>query len=59
MQLCCVGLGGNSFRLSNVDKGMVLPFTPLAMTFSNVHYYVDVPAVSLHFFCTSPVLLHM
>lgn len=52
-------MGGNSFRLSNVDKGMVLPFTPLAMTFSNVHYYVDVPAVSLHFFCTSPVLLHM
>ena len=46
-----VGLGGNSFRESNVDKGMVLPFMPLAMTFSHVHYYVDVPGVSLH--CTA------
>ncbi|KAL0029477.1 hypothetical protein WJX77_010449 [Trebouxia sp. C0004] len=37
-------LGGNSFRESGVEKGMVLPFTPLAMSFSDVHYYVDVPA---------------
>jgi len=40
-------LGGNSFRESSAEKGMVLPFTPLAMSFSDVHYYVDVPAVSL------------
>lgn len=40
-------LGGNSFRESSAEKGMVLPFTPLAMSFSDVHYYVDIPAVSL------------
>ena len=42
-------VGGNniSFRVSkNVEKGMVLPFVPLTMTFTDVHYYVDVPAVS-------------
>ena len=44
---CGVVLGGNSFRESSAEKGMVLPFTPLAMSFSDVHYYVDVPAVSL------------
>lgn len=38
---------GNSFKESNVEKGMVLPFTPLTMTFSNVHYFVDCPAVCL------------
>lgn len=27
-------------------KGMVLPFTPLAMSFDSVNYYVDMPAVS-------------
>lgn len=37
---------GNSFKESNVDKGMVLPFTPLTMTFNDVHYFVDCPAVS-------------
>lgn len=36
---------GNSFKESNVDKGMVLPFTPLTMTFNNVHYFVDCPPV--------------
>lgn len=41
-----------SFRESNVEKGMVLPFTPLTMTFTDVHYYVDVPAVS-HSFSTN------
>lgn len=44
---CGAVLGGNSFRESSAEKGMVLPFTPLAMSFSDVHYYVDVPAVSL------------
>ena len=28
-------------------RGMVLPFTPLAMSFDNVNYYVDMPPVSL------------
>ncbi|DBB05992.1 hypothetical protein WJX82_004698 [Trebouxia sp. C0006] len=34
---------GNSFKESNVEKGMVLPFTPLTMTFHDVHYFVDCP----------------
>lgn len=46
-----------SFRESNVDKGMVLPFVPLTMTFSDVHYYVDVPPVRLAAMLCS-VLLH-
>ena len=29
-----------------MDKGMVLPFTPLTMTFHDVHYFVDCPPVS-------------
>jgi len=37
---------GNSFKESNVEKGMVLPFTPLTMTFHDVHYFVDCPPVS-------------
>ncbi len=36
---------GNSFKESNVEKGMVLPFTPLTMTFHDVHYFVDCPPV--------------
>ncbi|KAK7289806.1 hypothetical protein RIF29_03766 [Crotalaria pallida] len=27
----------------NKDKGMILPFQPLTMTFHNVNYYVDMP----------------
>lgn len=27
-------------------RGMVLPFNPLAMSFDNVNYYVDMPPVS-------------
>lgn len=30
-------------------RGMVLPFTPLAMAFNNVNYYVDMPPVSIPF----------
>jgi len=28
-----------------VERGMVLPFNPLALTFSNMHYYVPLPKV--------------
>lgn len=28
-------------------KGMILPFQPLAMTFHNVNYFVDMPKVCL------------
>ena len=34
-------------------RGMVLPFTPLAMSFEDVNYYVDMPPVRSLF----PVLL--
>lgn len=30
-----------------IDKGMVLPFEPLAMTFRHVNYYVPMPAVKI------------
>lgn len=30
-------------------KGMVLPFSPLAMSFDDVRYFVDMPAVSNHY----------
>lgn len=33
-------------------RGMVLPFTPLAMSFDDVNYYVDMPPVSLISFFT-------
>jgi hypothetical protein len=29
------------------QKGMILPFEPLALTFHNVCYYVDMPSVSV------------
>lgn len=28
-------------------KGMILPFTPLTLTFHHLNYYVDAPSVSL------------
>lgn len=28
------------------NKGMILPFQPLTMTFHNVNYYVDMPKVN-------------
>lgn len=38
--------------LANVDpkveKGMVLPFKPLNLTFHHVNYYVDPPAVRFY-----------
>ena len=29
----------------NTKKGMVLPFTPLALSFDDVKYFVDMPVV--------------
>ena len=29
----------------STKKGMVLPFTPLALSFDDVKYFVDMPAV--------------
>lgn len=36
----------NHKKESQGQKGMVLPFKPLALTFHNVNYYVDMPSVS-------------
>lgn len=33
-----------------LKKGMVLPFTPLAMSFDAVNYFVDVPPVELNLY---------
>lgn len=48
-------LGGNanSFEAANGvahKRGMVLPFTPLAMSFDSVNYFVDMPAVGINTF---------
>lgn len=32
-------------KITYVKRGMVLPFTPLTMSFDNVNYYVDMPKV--------------
>ena len=29
------------------QKGMVLPFQPLSMSFNNINYFVDVPLVGI------------
>lgn len=34
--------------LDQNKKGMVLPFTPLALTFENIRYSVDMPQVFIH-----------
>lgn len=35
---------------SEPKRGMVLPFEPLSLSFSQVNYYVDMPAVRFSFF---------
>ena len=42
-----------SFRESNVQSGMVLPFQQLTMTFHDVHYFVNCPPVMLSLACVS------
>lgn len=39
-------------------RGMVLPFTPLAMSFNSVNYYVDMPAVRINTTLYSPISHH-
>jgi hypothetical protein len=31
-------------------RGMILPFQPLAISFDNINYYVDMPVVCVFFF---------
>lgn len=53
---CCCWLGcrcdsvdysddGQSMQ-PRIKHGMVLPFCPVTLTFRNIHYFVDLPAVS-------------
>ncbi|XP_024969108.1 ABC transporter G family member 35-like isoform X3 [Cynara cardunculus var. scolymus] len=47
MEMQHVGSRSDSYDNSNgvaAKKGMVLPFTPLAMSFDNMNYYVDMPS---------------
>lgn len=37
---------GSKSMSINAKRGMVLPFTPLTMSFDNVNYYVDMPKVT-------------
>lgn len=43
-------------------KGMILPFTPLAMSFEDVSYFVDMPPVrfytSTHFLLVSIIIYY-
>ena len=39
-------------------RGMILPFTPLAMSFDTVNYYVDMPPVRSLFYCLQLLFLH-
>ena len=44
------GINRNANSTREADKkGMVLPFTPLAMSFDKVNYYVDMPPLRHHF----------
>ncbi|GLJ18633.1 hypothetical protein SUGI_0332060 [Cryptomeria japonica] len=36
-------VSNNSDHITGENKGMVLPFQPLAMAFDNINYYVDMP----------------
>lgn len=40
----------NEAKKAVANTGMVLPFTPLAMSFNDVNYCVDTPPVSFTFF---------
>lgn len=38
--------GPSSEQTPRAQKGMIIPFKPLSLTFRNVNYYVDMPPVS-------------
>lgn len=50
--LLCIKVGVSNERLENVSvnltcqRGMVLPFEPLSITFNEIRYAVDMPQVS-------------
>lgn len=47
------GINSNNADSATNKKGMVLPFQPLSLSFENVNYYVDMPAVSSYLFSTN------
>lgn len=54
-------LGVSSMLIRREDSiasksGMVLPFVPLAMSFENVNYYVEIPTVSTHISLIHPLM---
>jgi len=44
--LITIAGSGEITRADTKKRGMVLPFTPLAITFDNIKYSVDMPQVS-------------
>lgn len=47
-QLSRNGSGGDATRETGPKRGMILPFQPLSITFEDIKYYVDMPAVPIH-----------
>lgn len=47
-QLSRNGSGGDATRETGPKRGMILPFQPLSITFEDIKYYVDMPAVPTH-----------
>ena len=39
-------------EMSGDDRGMVLPFSPITITFRDIHYFVPLPAVRVFFLRT-------
>jgi len=55
------GLSGNADSLEAANgvapkRGMVLPFSPLAMSFDSMNYFVDMPPVGINTFYFQPKL---
>ena len=47
-QLSRNGSGGDATGETGPKRGMILPFQPLSITFEDIKYYVDMPAVPTH-----------
>jgi hypothetical protein len=44
----------NASVRADPGRGMILPFEPLSMSFSEINYYVDMPAVCFLSICFFP-----
>lgn len=47
------GRVGENKASSSKERGMVLPFVPLSLTFDEIRYSVDMPQVGPHIFSSS------